>query len=208
MRAHETHWARNAIRISASGEAPAPERLVGDEHHRRDAHPPDDHVAGVVDGRGRGLRVGALVEPDGLEVERPGPPRRARGVGRGQAGCGSRTSAWVSSSQRLAACGPRGQPVDDLVVLEQGPRHVRGRRTRPAGSRAATPPARRPGCPGPSPGGPSPPGRARRAAAPSRPSPGRTRSRQGAEAQPPAEPERPVGEQPEHDQREARPRWA
>ena len=66
------------------GEAAAPVGLVGHERHRRDAQPPDHHVAGVVDGGRGGVRVGALVEPDGLEVERPGPPGRAGGVGRGQ----------------------------------------------------------------------------------------------------------------------------
>ena len=58
----------------SKGKAAALERLPGDEGHRRDAQPPDHQVAGVVD---RGCRIpgeAPLIEPDGLEIERPGPP--------------------------------------------------------------------------------------------------------------------------------------
>ena len=48
------------------GEAPAPVGLERHEHHRRDAQPPDHHVAGVVDG-GRG----------GVRRRSPGRTRRA-----------------------------------------------------------------------------------------------------------------------------------
>ena len=74
-----------ADRDEGQREAPPPEGHPGHEGHGRDAHPPDDQAAGVVD-RGRGAAGEALlVEPDGLEVHRPRPPGRRGGVRRRQA---------------------------------------------------------------------------------------------------------------------------
>ena len=101
-----------------------------------------------------------LVEPDGLEVHRPRPPRRGRRVGRGQAVVIAVHLAG-QVEQRLAGVARR-PARDELVVLDHRPRDVRsGRRRRPGGRRGRRAP-RRPGCPAPA--GPEPAvGRRRRA---------------------------------------------
>ena len=130
------------------GEAPAGVRLPGDEGHRRDAQPPDHEVARVVDRRGRPPGQALLVEPDGLEVERPGPPRRRRGVAGGQVvvvvvhllGEGGEGLARVA-----------GRPaIEQLVVLDHRPRDVRDDverdRQDQQAARPSRPPARRASC--------------------------------------------------------------
>ena len=99
------------------------ERLVGDERHRRDAEPPDREVAGVVDRRRRAVAEAALVEPDRLEVERPRPPRRRRGVGRRELVV---VAVHLAGQVEQGLAGVAGGPArHDLVAVERGPGQVR-----------------------------------------------------------------------------------
>ena len=103
-------------------EAPAPERHPRDERQRRDPEPPDDEAARVVERGGGAGGEALLVEPDGLEVHRPRPPRGGRRVGRGQAVVIAVHLAG-QVEQRLA--GVAGRPArDELVVLDHRPRDV------------------------------------------------------------------------------------
>ena len=145
-------------------EVPAPERLVPDEHHRRHAEPPDHEVAGVVDRGGRALGEVALVEPHRLEVERPRPPRRARGVRRGQVVVVLVHRAGQVAQRLARVAGRHAGP--QLVALDHRPRDVRDhvhhhrdgqQRDGDPERREAEPPARavpsRPGPVGGRPGG-------------------------------------------------------
>ena len=121
-----------------------------------DAEPPDHEVAGVVDGRRRAGGEALLVEPDRLEVERPGPPRRRCGVGRRAGCCGSGTSGR-SGRAGSARCDPAGQPVHDLVAADHRPRAGTRRRRRRAAGRSGTRRSTATGRPRPARGGASPP---------------------------------------------------
>ena len=115
---------REPDRDEGQREAPALERHPRPRRPGRDAQPPDDEAAGVVERRRRPAGEALLVEPDGLEVRSarpttattPGAPRSGR--------CGSRTSGR-SGRAGSGRCGPAGQPRDQLVVLDQRPRDVR-----------------------------------------------------------------------------------
>ena len=104
-------------------EAPARVRLPRDEGHRRDPEPPHDQVARVVDRRRRPAGETLLVEPDGLEIERPGPPWRRRRVARDQV-----VVVVVhlpgQVEERLARAADR-PARDELVVVDERPRDVR-----------------------------------------------------------------------------------
>ena len=65
-----------ADRDEGERRAPPLERLPTGEGQRRDAEPPRHQVARVVDRGGRLAGEALLVEPHGLQVERPRPPRR------------------------------------------------------------------------------------------------------------------------------------
>src|SRR5450759_6016399 len=65
-------------------EAPPLEGLPADERHAEDRHPPQRGIAAVVDPGRHAGHVAAAVEPDRLEVQRPGPPRRRCRVGLAQ----------------------------------------------------------------------------------------------------------------------------
>ncbi len=112
-----------AHRDERQTEAAPLERLVRDERHRRDAEPPDGEVAGVIDRRRRAVTEAALVEPDRLEVERPRPPRRRRGVGRRELVV---VAIHLAGQLEQGLAGVPGRPArHDLVAVEGGPRQVR-----------------------------------------------------------------------------------
>ena len=111
-----------ADRDQRQGRRPAPEGHHGHEHEADDPEPPDDQVPRVVD-RGTGPAGEALlVEPHRFQVEREGPPRRRRGVRRGEA-IVVVVHAAGQLEQRLPAVGGR-EAVPEPMVLDRGPRQV------------------------------------------------------------------------------------
>ena len=105
------------------GQAAPPVGHDAHEQESRHAQPPDHEVAGVVDGGRRPGPEALLVEPDGLEVERPRPPRRRRGVGRREAVV---VAVHLAGQVEERLAGVARRPAgDELVVLDHGPRDVR-----------------------------------------------------------------------------------
>ena len=131
------------------GQAASLERHEADEREGRDAEPPDDEAAGVVERGARAQREALLVEPDRLQVHRPGPPRRRCGMGGGQAvviavHLGGQVQQGLAVVARPASPrrsgGLRSWPTGGTRgrTRRPGPRRGRWRHRRPAG-RAASP---------------------------------------------------------------------